>query len=156
MKTGANLFTHVSSRYCINGWSLIAYREKLKLSVEQFAEIAGWSSRYQYTLESSDETPLSISEQLKDEIIETFRRFGVDHIKTQIYLKQIFIEQKRYKINSKLLKQLIMTKTDRLTFAKKMNFTLRHSRRMVNGEIEIVSEAVAKRIQSILGINKIT
>lgn len=69
------LFTPAEQRYKIDAHCLIIIRERLNLSVLQFAEIIGWSTSYQYKLESGSVS--TISEKTKKEIETTLARCGL-------------------------------------------------------------------------------
>lgn len=69
------LFTPAEQRYKINTHYLIIMREGLQLSVAQFAEIVGWSTSYQYKLESGKIS--IVSEKTKNEIETALARCGI-------------------------------------------------------------------------------
>lgn len=69
------LFTPIEQRYKINVHLFTMIRESLNLSVAQFADIIGWSSSYQYRLESGKIE--AISEKVKKEIEIALARYGL-------------------------------------------------------------------------------
>lgn len=70
-----DLFTKAEQRYKINAFELTRKRENLYLSVEQFAEIIGWSTSYQYQLEEGKYKTVSI--KIAKEIRSAFARYGI-------------------------------------------------------------------------------
>ena len=69
------LFTPVEQRYKINTHLLTMIRENLNFSVAQFADIIGWSTSYQYKLESGKVG--TISEKTMNEIETALARLGL-------------------------------------------------------------------------------
>ena len=70
------LFTKAEQRYKINAHYFTIMRESIYLSVEQFANVVGWSVPYQYKLESGKVH--IISEKTMKEIRSAFYRYGID------------------------------------------------------------------------------
>ena len=68
------LFIEAEHRYKINGFVLSQFREAIALTVEEFAATIGWTASYQYRLEAGDYPTISL--RTKDELIETFKRYG--------------------------------------------------------------------------------
>lgn len=69
------LFIPAEQRYKLNAHYFTIMREGLNLSVIQFAEIVGWSTSYQYKLESGKIK--TVSEKTVNEIETAFARCGI-------------------------------------------------------------------------------
>ncbi len=68
------IFTNVEIRVKIDGYQLKALRDAKGLKLAAFARVAGWTTTYQYKLETQVKT---VKLETAETIIETLERFGV-------------------------------------------------------------------------------
>lgn len=138
------LFENEIRRYRYDPLILCRMRETLKLSVEQFAAIAGWSSIYQYKLESGFYE--TISQSKKDELCEVFRR------KSFVYNTNLFSEPIIfYEVKSSLIK--IVRKMMGISaneFATRAGWSRQVQYKLESGRTKKISKSDADIIQRII------
>jgi transcriptional regulator with XRE-family HTH domain len=137
------LFEKEELRYNIDSLSLCRMRENLKLSVEQFSALVGWSPSYQYQLEEGKFT--TISEKTMEEIRQAFLKKGFK-ITKDIWGDPIIY----YIVEPELLRSARkLVGLSMKTISDKMKWSVSYQSKIERGLVRIVSKNVADAIQSI-------
>jgi transcriptional regulator with XRE-family HTH domain len=140
------LFTEEDAelRFPLDSLSLCRMRENLKLTVEDFSSLIGWSVSYQYKLESGRVS--TISQKIMDEICTAFKRKGFD-LKNNIWGEPLIY----YKVNGSLIRSYRKLKRISLTELSSLTgWSSAYLSKLESGKVRIISQTSAKLIKNIL------
>ncbi len=140
------IFTEEVIRYRLSSFFLSKTRQRLKLSVEQFATIVGWSISYQYKLESG--SVATIGSKTRRELEQAFCRIDpgaamISYITPSAEFHYTVDPDKIY--TARRAKGLWLEEC-----AARCGWSLQYQQNLESGKVKTVTEDVAKKIEETL------
>lgn len=150
-KIKQKLFPDKIVRHILHAFNLTKKRQRLRLTVEQFATIVGWSVSYQYKLESA--VVHSISETIFNELKEAFRRIEQGSVATFAEIKTGYIigEEIHYIVHPEKIYTARKAKGLWLEeCAARCGWSLQYQQNLEDGKVKTVAEDAAKILRRTL------
>lgn len=143
------LFPKTIRRYTFSAWTFIKMRESLRLSPKDFAERIGWSTSYQYKLETAGAFD-TISEKTYNEIMQVVSKYYSPFNPIPAFTGCLF---KTYVIDGQELKrrrdEANITQKE---FAIMMGWSKQYQFSLEDGIVATISKQVKEMIETGLNI----